>query len=111
MCYQFSHVESSLFTPKTQFFNEFSQHHWQESFNCDSFVSQSRFDIYAVAALVGNVFKVPMKTENNQQIFESNCHGLLNFESIPYKEMLLFKHLPDLTITEFTFSPVWNRRG
>ena len=29
------------------FSNEFSQHHWQESFDCDSFVDQSRYDAYA----------------------------------------------------------------
>ena len=27
--------------------NEFSQHYWQESFDGDSFVSQSRLDAYA----------------------------------------------------------------
>ena len=27
--------------------SEFSQHYWQESFDGDSFVSQSRFDAYA----------------------------------------------------------------
>ena len=30
------------------FSNEFSQHYWQESFDGDSFVSQSRFDAYAI---------------------------------------------------------------
>ena len=32
------------------FSNEFSQHHWWESFDGDSFVSQSRFDAYAPPA-------------------------------------------------------------
>ena len=38
--------ESTLFTTKTRLSNDFSQHYWQESFNGDSFVSQSRFDAY-----------------------------------------------------------------
>ena len=47
----------SFFAKKVQFLppkhasrcfsNEFSQHHWQESFDGDSFASQSRFDAYA----------------------------------------------------------------
>ena len=47
MCYQFVHKDSTLFTPKTRFLNEFSHFYWQESFDGDSFVSQSRFDVYA----------------------------------------------------------------
>ena len=39
--------ESTLFTTKTSFSSEFLQYHGQESFDCDSFVSQSRFDAYA----------------------------------------------------------------
>ena len=46
MCYQLFRKESTLFTSKTRFSDEFSQH-WQESFDDDSFVSQSRFDAYA----------------------------------------------------------------
>ena len=47
----------SFFAKKVQFLppkhasryfsNEFSQHYWQESFDGDSFASQSRFDAYA----------------------------------------------------------------
>ena len=43
-------LESTLFTTKTCFpilFNQFSHYYLQESFNGDSFVSQSRFDAYA----------------------------------------------------------------
>ena len=29
--------------------SEFTQHYWQESFDGDSFVSQSRFDAYAAS--------------------------------------------------------------
>ena len=47
MCYQFCRKESTLFTSKTRFSNEFSQYYWQESFYGDSFVSLSRFDAYA----------------------------------------------------------------
>ena len=39
--------ESTLITIKTRLWNEFSQHYWQESFDGDSFVSQSKFDAYA----------------------------------------------------------------
>jgi len=47
MCYQFFRKESTLFTTRTRFSDEFSQHYWQESFDGDSFASQSRFDAYA----------------------------------------------------------------
>ena len=47
MCYQFYCKEIALITTKIHFSNEFSQHYWQESFDGDSFVSQSRFDTYA----------------------------------------------------------------
>ena len=33
------------------FSNEFSQHHWQESFDGDSFINQSKFDDYALATM------------------------------------------------------------
>ena len=33
---------------QTHFSNEFSQHYWPESFDGDSFVSQSRLDAYAI---------------------------------------------------------------
>ena len=51
MCYQLFRKESTLFTTKTcfsTFSNEFSQHYWQESFDGDSFLSQSRMDAYVV---------------------------------------------------------------
>ena len=48
MCYQFFRKESTFFTTKTRCSNEFSQHDWQESFDGDSFVSQSKFDAYAI---------------------------------------------------------------
>ena len=44
ICYQIFCKDSTLFTTKTRFSNEFSQHYWQKSFNGDSFASQSRFD-------------------------------------------------------------------
>ena len=39
--------ESTLFTTKPRFLNEFSQHHWQESFDGDSIASRSIIDAYA----------------------------------------------------------------
>ena len=49
VCYQFFHKDSTLFTTKTRFSKEFSQRHWQESFDGDSFVSQSRSEAYATS--------------------------------------------------------------
>ena len=39
--------ESILFITKPRFLNEFTQHYWHESFDGDSFASQSRLDAYA----------------------------------------------------------------
>ena len=44
----FFRKESTIFTTKTRFSNEFSQHYWQQPFDGDSFVSQLRFDAYAI---------------------------------------------------------------
>ena len=68
MCYQSFRNQSALFTPKTIsffakkvqflppkhasrcFLNEFSQQSWQESFDGDSFASQSRFHAFATSS-------------------------------------------------------------
>jgi len=44
--YQFFRKKGTLFATKARFSNEFSPH-WQEFFDGDSFVSQSRFDTFA----------------------------------------------------------------
>ena len=53
MCCQFFRKRAQ-FNTKTRsqcFSNEFSQYYWQESFDGDSFVSQSRFDAYATHSI------------------------------------------------------------
>ena len=69
--------KSTLFPTNTHFFDEFLQHYWQESSNGDSFVSQSRFDAYADAILIGWLFKdkkkIPMTVKH---IVWNSSHGL-----------------------------------
>ena len=60
MCHKFFRRESILFTTKTCFSNEFSQQYWQESFDGDSFVNQSRFGAYAI--LMARVASILMST-------------------------------------------------
>ena len=52
MYYQFFFAKKVHLLPPNHasrcFSNEFSQHYWQESFDGDSFASQSRFDAYAI---------------------------------------------------------------
>ena len=82
MCYQFFRKESTLFTTKTHFSNEFSLHYWQESFDGDSFVSQSRFDAYSsVSNRSGEAIKEGTEECSYRPIFNSrgcSCRLIFN---------------------------------
>ena len=73
MCYQFFRKESTYFTTKTRFSIEFSQHYWQESFDGDSFVSQSRFDAYVVCTTFH--FGVPGNNQKSRFFKNSLLQG------------------------------------
>ena len=57
MCYQSFRKESTPFTSKIRSSNEYLQYSWQEFFDGDSFVSQSRFDAYATQKSHNSHFK------------------------------------------------------
>ena len=61
---------------KIHFSNEFSPHWWQESFDGDSFVSQSRFEVYAHSAAIetsrhlSTRVREHLLTDKNSNIFK-----------------------------------------
>ena len=101
MCYQFLCKESTLFTTKTRFSifsNEFSQHYWQESFGGDSFVSQSRFDAYAIGRnpsmvipLLANQDLTPMHSQSrfDAYAYPNDDQGSSNSKKMHIKRQFL----------------------
>ena len=68
-----------LFAKRGHYSRTNSQHHWQESFNGDSFASQSRYDAYAAAGCSVH-YNRRIGATNLITIFNNNMYSYLSLD-------------------------------